>query len=255
MPVAISPIQVERAAVTTAAAFVSALAWPITILLLSYLLRRELRAIARAIEGRIKSERSDISIGPAGLGISTKVEAIAAHMETLEVGQTQYGDLILQQLEPPSDTASIAAIPQKLEHLAAEYLAISTPDYAERVRVKDYYARKLGLAALEGHASRDTLMTSGNEAYILALASLVLFDPMPNDTDRLLRAAESVNRLHVRYYISLALGKLIGRRLVPPAQFAGLRLMLERFRLNADEPLLRRLDETNAQLQLFVAQL
>jgi hypothetical protein len=107
--VAITDINGESA-VTTAVAFVDALAWPLTVLLLSYLLRRELRAIARAIEGRIKSESTDISIGPAGLGITTRVEAITARMESLEVGQAQYGDLILQQLEVPTDANTLAAI-------------------------------------------------------------------------------------------------------------------------------------------------
>jgi len=64
-----------------------------------------------------------------------------------------------------------------------------------------------------------------------------------------------VNRLRVKYYISFALGKLIGHKLVRPVQCAKIERTLQRFRLNADAPLLRRLDETSAQLQLFAAEL
>jgi hypothetical protein len=237
----------------TAVALVSTLAWPLTVLLLCYLLRTELRSIARAIEGRIKSETSDISIGPSGLGITTKVEAITARMESLEAGQAQYGDVIVRQLESADPDTGSSTV-DKLARLAEQYLAINEPDYNERVSLKDAYARRLGIAAIESHIPRGTLVSSGNEAYVLALASVILFDPLPDDADKLLSAGAAISRLHVRYYVSLALSKLMSRGLVRPAQYAEVKRLLDLYRITADEPLLRRLEEATAQFEVFVQQ-
>jgi len=235
----------------TAVALVGALAWPLTVLFLCYLLRSELRSIGRAIEGRIQSETSEVSIGPSGLAITTKVEAITAQMESLEAGQAQYGDVIVQQLG--SSTRSVDAdTPNTLDRLADEYLAIDESDYRERVRLKDTYARRLGIAAIECHASRTALASSGNEAYTLALASVILFNPGPEDATTLLQAGVGVNRLHVQYYVSLALSKLISQRLLQPAQYASAKQLLARYRLKADGRLLRRLDDTAAQLEVYL---
>lgn len=239
---------------STAVQLVDALAWPVAVIIVAYLLRREIRAIARAVEGRIKSETTDVSIGPTGLGLTTRVDAIAARTESLEVSQAQVGDVALRALRSASPAESQPAIAEELTRLADEYLAIAIPDWAERVRVKDDYARRLGLMAFEGRSSRDKLSASGNEAYILALASLVILDPKPGDGNLLMDASSKVNRLHVKYYISLALSKLVSARLVTKDQAAEMRKALGTMRTNADEPLRRRIDQTLAQIEVFVNQ-
>jgi hypothetical protein len=228
-----------------AVALVGHLAWPLTALLLLVLLRREVRSIAEALRGRIADRNSDLAITKAGIETRTNIEAVKARLATVEVGQDQQNHLLLQQVTAAGETTGVT---DELREMAAAYLHIDIPDWAQRTRAKDDAANGMGLYVVTHHISRDALADEGDEGLILALASAVLLDPQREDTRRLLGASVGVNRLHVRYRILLAFNRLLERRLITGEESGRLRGVLAQFRVGADDSLRQRIDATAALL-------
>src|SRR4051812_22060963 len=206
-------------------------------------MRKEAKGIARALKMRIKDRNSDIAITRSGIEIRANIDAINAKVQTLEVGQSQQGQALLSQVTSQHDTPA-TAITDELREMASAYLRIEIPDWAERTRAKDAAANEMGLYVVSHNVPRDDLARENDEGLILALASAVLLDPQPEDADRLLAASAGVYRLHVRYRVLLAFSRLMERRMLTSAQIAGLRKTLDRFRIGADDSLLRHISWT-----------
>jgi len=230
-------------------ALVGHLAWPVTILLLLFVLRREARGVVDAVRTRIASKESDVSIGKSGIEIKTNIQAINARLETVETGQGQFGQLLLQQLEAGSSAPAEISIPAELRRMADEYLEIQAPNWNDRVRLKDEAANRLGTYVVQRRVPREALANEHNEGLVIALASAVLAAPEKDDSRRLLTAAKSVHRLHVRYRILVALSRLVERRLLDPTEIEEWRGLLDRFEHGADASLLRMIEWTRSLLR------
>jgi hypothetical protein len=114
--------------------------------------------------------------------------------------------------------------------------------------MKDEAARNMATIVLEQSVSRDALAAQHHEGLILALASAVHARPEPGDVDRLLRVADEVNRLHVKYRIVLACGRLAERGFAGPTEIARIRTVFRFYEADADPPLRLRLQQTAALL-------
>ncbi len=227
------------------------LAWPATILFIGYFAQDEIRKIFGAIAKRIEEKNTDISIGKEGLQITTAIEATEAKLEAQEVDIEQVRSLIMDSLQ--SSKAGINAEPNgeidsHLRKLANEYMNINIPDWTERVRAKDEAARKLGNYVITHKISKDILSDEHHEGIVLALASSIHAMPEGGDTDRLLRVSDQVNRLHVKYRIVLAFGRLIERGIAGISDIPRIRHVLRMYESDSDTALKKRINATYAIL-------
>jgi hypothetical protein len=234
------------------------LAWPVTVLVVFVMLRRQVRQAADAIGERIADRSSDLEITREGLRIRSRLDALAGAVESQALAQ----DLIAQTAiqaggrrgtpagEPPAapapDGERGAPIPGELTRLADEYLAVSVPDWAERVRRKDALANTMGGYVVTHAVSKDALAGQRNQGLLVALASAVNAFPEYGDAARLLRAAPALTRLHVKYRFTVAFGGLIQKRLVTPAEVEAVERTLDAFEEGADGSLRARINATRS---------
>ena len=142
------------------------------------------------------------------------------------------------------------SIPQELTDMAATYLAISDPDWRKRVQLKDEVAREMASYVIDHHVSKDALASQHNEGLALALASAVHAFPEAGDVERLLRIADEVTRLHVKYRIVLAFGRLFERRIATADDRNRVENVLSLYLKTADAPLRAQIEETRAVIEV-----
>ena len=128
-------------------------------------------------------------------------------------------------------------IDDHLRALANEYLDVRISDYGERVREKNRLAAEMGAYVIQRGISRDRLAEETNEGLLLALAAAVQGKAEPPDTDRLIKAAHRVSRLHVQYRLVLAFARLLDLGYVSETQKAAIRSILTDFEHRADDSL------------------
>jgi len=125
-------------------------------------------------------------------------------------------------------------------------------DTVKRLAKKEELAGQMAAQGLAQGLPRMQMVadykTTHQEGYLLALASLVLVDPQPGDTDVLLGVSEGLKRLHVKYRVAAAFGTLADRRFLTAAQGGKVAARLMAFRAGADASLLRRIDATLRKL-------
>ena len=126
---------------------------------------------------------------------------------------------------------------EHLRQLANKYLQVSIADYRDRVREKDRQAAEMGAYVIERRISRDRLADETNEGLLLALAAAVQAAAEATDTDRLIKAARRVTRLHVQYRFVLAFARLLDLGYVSERQKAEIRSVLNDFEARADDSL------------------
>ena len=71
-------------------AVIGYLAWPICVLLIMYIIRKELKLIINSISNRIVDPTTDILIGKDGLHIKREIEATKAKLQTMEDEQKEF---------------------------------------------------------------------------------------------------------------------------------------------------------------------
>ena len=227
------------------------LAWPATATGMIVVTRRELRRVISALAERVRDPKSSISLGKEGLEIKASVQATAARLDSLVVQQDQIKSLAMRQLgaatAPATDTAA-AGIDAKLRQMADDYMAISLPDYSERVRAKTMAAREMAFYVVSNRVNKDELAQEKHEGLIIALAASIILSSEPGDVERLLKAGRSVKRLHVRYYVLIALTKLLERRLVQ-ASLNDIASLLQAYQRGADDSLRRTISNVASLLE------
>jgi hypothetical protein len=139
-------------------------------------------------------------------------------------------------------------IDDHLSTLADRYLGIQIADWRERTRAKDSLAAEMGAYVIKRAVPRDKLAEQTNEGLLVSLATAVHVDPEPADTERLIKAAYRVSRLHVQYRFVLAFIRLLERGYVAEAQKAAIRNVLNVFESRADESLRRAIASLRRQL-------
>jgi len=138
---------------------------------------------------------------------------------------------------------------------AAEYMSIQSPDYGERVRLKDLAASRMSDFALRYKITKDQIVglynTTRNEGLVLALAGVVTIQAEAEDCDRLLNVSFDLRRLHVRYRVVNAILKLLNQKLVKDTQLSRISSLATFFRNGADSSLRSRLDALVAILKIY----
>lgn len=231
------------------------LAWPLSILLVLFLLKREISDILKAIKKRIQDPRTQVSIGKEGVTLDTKLDVVESQVESLQIDQEQFKQMVLavagqasytgvKETETQSDE-----IPHELLKLADEYLRISIPDLGERLRKKEQYAQHMTNLVLSQNISRDMLADQHNEGLILALVGAIHAFPKEGDLERLFRISTDVSRLHVRYRIVIAFGRLVERLLVERTDIQRTNEVLDDYLHGADKPLVARIKRTRAFME------
>jgi hypothetical protein len=231
------------------------IAWPATVLVIGYFAQDEIRKIFGAIAKRIEEKNTDVSIGKEGLPITTAMEATEAKLEAQEVDIEQVRSLILDSIQSSKvgvNVETCGEIDSNLRKLADDYMNIKISDWSERVRAKDEAARKLGNYVITNKISKDILSSEHHEGIILALASSIHAMPEKGDTERLLRVSDEVNRLHVKYRIVLAFGRLIERGIAGISDIPRIRHVLRMYESDSDSALKKRINATYAILNRVI---
>ncbi len=229
-------------------------AWPLTVLIVLYVLRLELRGFLTKLTDSI-GEAAQISIGAKGLDLKFNKKLAAVNSRATAIQAT------LEQFKPSTrkgrrnakasnDASSAAPIPAELEELATEYLGVEIDNYKERLRYKNELAKEMGEVALAEGASRKVLAGSRNEGLILAFSSMVIAQPEPGDLGLWFTAASAAKqRLHVRYRLVVALTVLINKGFVATSDGQRALQALDTQEEGADGPLLTLISDTKSLLQ------
>lgn len=234
------------------------LAWPITILVILFVARHEIRNILKSLEERLREPgTTKFTAGPQGITLETQLDAIVSQVESLQSNQDQ-----LTSLARPGPTRLAGSaptgvqeetrsedIPPELLALAKEYLDISDPNWRTRLDKKNQYVQYMTDFVISRAVSRDALANSDNQGLLVALAGTVQILPEERDLQRLLGASRHVNRLHVKYRFVLAFTRLIEKDLVSNVDIDRIQGMLDKFQQGADKPLQLRIQRTRAFIE------
>ena len=236
------------------------LAWPVAALAIIVVLRRELKKILGSLTERIADPASSLTIGKGGLEIKGRVDAALGRIESLETDQNQSKELILGVLAKNESATPVrsdgqATVPPEIFELADAYMNVAVKDWSERVRTKDELARKMANLVLTRHVSKDLLAAQDQEGVLMALVTAIHTAPEKGDFDRLAMAARKVTRLHVKYRIVMALGRIFEQNLATKDDISRANQMLDQFESGADAALRRRIIQTRASIDLAVNRL
>ncbi|MFH1345429.1 MAG: hypothetical protein ABIL01_30140 [Pseudomonadota bacterium] len=236
--------------------FVHPFIWPGTVLIVLYFLRAEVKNLAGKLTESV-DRAVGIKVGTKGVEIKLR-ESIAAANARVTALQAVH-----EQMTPPAarsrgrrKTAAATTgkeLPAELLDLAQAYLKTEISDHAERVRFKNENAREMGDIVLANDVSHDLLVQDDNEALYVAFAAAVVARPEQADLGRLLGVARKVARLHVRYRLVVALIVLINKGFARETDSASIQDALNRFRVNADAPLLTVINDAESLLKAIIS--
>jgi hypothetical protein len=222
--------------------FLGQATWPAAVVIIFLLSRKEFRDLLNAIRNRVGDPRQRFSITRQGISLA----AIDAKVEILREAQQPIADRARRRT---GRTAVTQAVPEELTNAANEYLGLQIADWRQRMEKRNELAQTMMDLALDHHVSRDALATASNEGLVLTAARLALTYPEPGDAERLLKAAPRVARLHVRYHMALAFGRLVEAGLVDERGVTRMLAALSSFEIGADEYLARRLVQVRALIE------
>jgi len=228
-------------------------AWPLTVLIVLYVLRLELGRFLAKLTDSI-GQVAQIKVGTKGLelkfdqklaAVNSRAAAIQARLEQVK-GSAAKGR---RNAKPGNAADNAPPIPEELRQLATEYLDVRIEDYSERLRRKNELAREMGEVALIEGTSRKALAESDSEGLLLAFSSMVIAQPEPGDLALWYTAAAAAKRLHVRYRLGVALAVLISKGFVAKRDERRVLKALDRLEQDADDPLQKLISETKSLLQ------
>jgi hypothetical protein len=192
---------------------------------------------------------------------STQIASLEANLNLLK--QALYPE---RQPEAAQPAASAQGAPEEanqnemdwvsLMDMANNYLRINVADWSERVRLKDEAANRMADYILKKNIPKDLLAAQAeklsHEGLIIALASVINAFPEKGDLERLLRVAPKASRLHVRYRVVLALGKLFRERVAGAADVEPVERVLSLYSQGADDSLRRLIENTRSAIRQLV---
>jgi len=232
------------------------LAWPVFIFVTLFFLRSEIKSAISAFAKRMADPSSDVSIGKEGLSIKSRVDAALGRIESLEIDQNQSKDLILGVLEKESILAPkehSEVVDPELMKLADEYLQIDAKEWTDRVRLKNESARKMANLVLTRNISKDLLASQAHEGLVMALVSAIHTSPDEKDFDRISVIVHKVSRLHVKYIIAMAIGRIFEQRLAANTDVDRAQEILDLYTIGADQSLRNRIAQTKAIITMVVS--
>lgn len=227
-------------------------AWPITVLLILIILRREFKAIFRALQRRVADPHTPVKLTRQGIELSSRVDILEGAIETQ---QLKAGVLASAVATTRTEPESAGGIPQTLFALRAEYLASDDePDHERRIQMKNEIARSMGAEVLRTNINRRMLAQEDDEVMTLALATTVTALPQRGDDSLILSAGTGITRLHVRYRIAAAVSELADSWNLGPNLMPDMETLLDSYRRSADDRLIRRIDRTLTVLKNYAGE-
>jgi hypothetical protein len=103
---------------------------------------------------------------------------------------------------------------------------------------------------LTRNVSKDLLAGQDHEGLLMALAAAIHTAPEKGDFDRISRIARKVKRLHIKYRIAMALGRLFEQNVAGEADISRCKEILDDYNIGADPALRRRITQTKAIIDL-----
>jgi hypothetical protein len=145
-----------------------------------------------------------------------------------------------------------------LRNLADNYLLIHSKNLNERTRQKHQAATAMLNHIMSNKIPKEVVFKeaeqTGNEGIILALANYILNYPDQGDLDYLLRVADKVERLHVRYRTVQAIGELFAKSYANVADASVAERIFSNYEKGADEKLLSLIKGTRILINNIVNQ-
>jgi hypothetical protein len=233
---------------TDVVALVGHLAWPVAVLILLLLLRREVRSLFVAVQGRVADVRTDVRFTREGLELKSRLEVLEGSFETQQIKSDVLATALRVEAHPGPPALDL---PPTLLSLVKAYEEVSEPDYARRLRLKNELADAMGLVVLTTDVERRVLAEKRDEVLTLALATAIITLPKPGDDALLLSSGRGVERLHVRFRIAAAFAQLASSFNLDPKHIEDTKQLLQSYRDGADASLVARLDRTIAQLDQY----
>ncbi len=224
------------------------LAWPLVAIGALILLRKQLRDVFLSIGNRIADPSTDVAVAD-WITLKKNVAANTGKLESLALGievGSAAGPRATQATSPESIQQDMATLRQ----MADNYLNIKIQDGAVRVRRKNNLATEMGNFIIQRQLPRREIAEQNHEGLTVALASAINALPLEGDLELLLKASEKVSKLHVKYRIVVAIGRLFEAGLATAADAVVVKKVLEAFKQKADDPLRRRIDQTESIIDL-----
>jgi|GEM_PF-6164207 len=226
------------------------LAWPLVAIVAFILLRKQLRDVFRSIGTRIADPSTDVAFAD-WVTLKKNVAANTGKLESLALG-IEVGKPAGPGTAEATASGSIQQDEVKLRQLADEYLNVKDRDYAARVRRKNSLATEMGNFIIKHQIPRQKVAEENHEGLTVGLASAINALPLDGDLELLLKASENVSKLHVKYRIVVAIGRLFEAGLATAADAARVKKLLEAFKQKADESLKRRIEQTESIIDLAI---
>lgn len=121
----------------------------------------------------------------------------------------------------------------------------SIPDYSDRLKMKAELGRTMGQIIVRNKLSKDTLFTEHQkEGMFLALAYAIELSPDKNSIKLLNKIAKSAEQLYTKYVVLVAYRTLASSGFIEKDQVREVANIVESFRIKADKPLVRNIDDT-----------
>jgi len=234
------------------------IAWPVTAIVVLIIVRKELLAIFNALSSRILDPKTSIVLSKDGIELNSLLSATLGKLESLQSNQKQTTDMILASQSAKATNATSngqesLTIHSGLMALADGYLKVSVSDWRERVRLKDEYASKMGNLVITHSISRDWLASQDHEGLLMALTSAIHLLPDEKDFDRLAQIAGKIRRLHIKYRLTMAIGRIFEQNLIAECNAADAKNILDQYEVTADPPLKKRIEQTRSIIQYSLA--
>lgn len=121
----------------------------------------------------------------------------------------------------------------------------SIPDYSDRLKMKAELGRAMGQIIVRKSLPKEVLFEKHKkEGMYLALAYSIELSPEKNSIELLNKLAHSAEQLYTKYVILIAYRTLASSRLINKSQVKEIANIVETFRIKADRPLIRNIDDT-----------
>lgn len=133
-----------------------------------------------------------------------------------------------------------------LIELANSYVAkTSVPDYNERLKLKAELGRKMGEIIVRNNLSKqDLLLNSNSEGMILALSYSIQLKPDETGLEVLKSISKHATQLYTKYSILVSIDTLARNSFISQFQVMEVIQIVKSFKQNADNPLLRKIQDT-----------
>lgn len=149
----------------------------------------------------------------------TAIASTEARISTLETKQeyilSAEPDRPNNHVKAPGGAREVHDPLLELRALADQYLLLTAKDLSERIRIKDQAASAMLSHIRSNRIPKELVFKeaerTGNEGVILALANYILTYPDKGDLDYILRVADKVDRLHVKYRVVQTIGELFAK--------------------------------------------